>query len=126
MSVAFKEGLKIPPPAMNEIILSANQDIRQVTIRILNLNILLVGLFMCTSLSNVSLFGVCNSMHICIEFLTLFVQVLHNLSMWTAGEKNLTYDQAKKDSKNAKKDFKLVRKSRTPTEIPSIMQVLNS
>lgn len=62
MSVAFKEGLKIPPPAMNEIILSANQDIRQ---------------------------------------------VLHNLSMWTAGEKNLTYDQAKKDSKNAKKDFKL-------------------
>lgn len=35
--------------------------------------------------------------------------------MWTAGEKNLTYDQAKKDSKNAKKDFKLVRKSRTPT-----------
>lgn len=62
MSVAFKEGLKIPPPAMNEIILSANQDIRQ---------------------------------------------VLHNLSMWTAGEKNLTYEQAKKDSKSAKKDFKL-------------------
>ncbi|XP_053560024.1 replication factor C subunit 1 isoform X2 [Bombina bombina] len=30
MSVAFKEGLKIPPPAMNEIILGANQDIRQV------------------------------------------------------------------------------------------------
>ncbi|XP_057584405.1 replication factor C subunit 1 isoform X3 [Hippopotamus amphibius kiboko] len=29
MSVAFKEGLKIPPPAMNEIILGANQDIRQ-------------------------------------------------------------------------------------------------
>lgn len=46
MSVAFKEGLKIPPPAMNEIILSANQDIRQVTIRILNLNILFVCWFM--------------------------------------------------------------------------------
>ncbi|XP_072352688.1 replication factor C subunit 1 isoform X2 [Scyliorhinus torazame] len=30
MTVAFKEGLKIPPPAMNEIILAANQDIRQV------------------------------------------------------------------------------------------------
>lgn len=45
MSVAFKEGLKIPPPAMNEIILSANQDIRQVTIRILNLNILFVSWF---------------------------------------------------------------------------------
>ncbi|XP_061178272.1 replication factor C subunit 1-like [Saccostrea echinata] len=62
MSVAFKEGLKIPPPALNEIIMAANQDIRQ---------------------------------------------VLHNLLMWTAGEKSLTYDQAKKDSSNAKKDFKL-------------------
>ncbi|XP_029460987.1 replication factor C subunit 1 [Rhinatrema bivittatum] len=30
MSIAYKEGLKIPPPAMNEIILAANQDIRQV------------------------------------------------------------------------------------------------
>ncbi|XP_032883015.1 replication factor C subunit 1 isoform X1 [Amblyraja radiata] len=30
MTVAFKEGLKIPPPAMNEIILAASQDIRQV------------------------------------------------------------------------------------------------
>ena len=30
MSVAFKEGLKIPPPALNEIILGANQDVRQV------------------------------------------------------------------------------------------------
>lgn len=31
MSIAFKEGLKIPPPAMHEIILAANQDIRQVS-----------------------------------------------------------------------------------------------
>ncbi|XP_063166845.1 replication factor C subunit 1 [Candoia aspera] len=30
MSIAFKEGLKIPPPAMNELILAANHDIRQV------------------------------------------------------------------------------------------------
>ena len=30
MSLAFKEGLKIPPAALNDIILSANQDIRQV------------------------------------------------------------------------------------------------
>lgn len=30
MSIAFKEGLKIPPPAVNEIILASNQDIRQV------------------------------------------------------------------------------------------------
>ncbi|XP_037685534.1 replication factor C subunit 1 isoform X2 [Choloepus didactylus] len=62
MSIAFKEGLKIPPPAMNEIILGANQDIRQ---------------------------------------------VLHNLSMWCARSKALTYDQAKADSSRAKKDIKL-------------------
>ncbi|XP_019597488.2 replication factor C subunit 1 isoform X1 [Rhinolophus sinicus] len=62
LSVAFKEGLKIPPPAMNEIILGANQDIRQ---------------------------------------------VLHNLSMWCARSKALTYDQAKADSHRAKKDIKL-------------------
>ncbi|KAG8591697.1 hypothetical protein GDO81_000269 [Engystomops pustulosus] len=62
MSVAFKEGLKIPPPAMNEIILGANQDIRQ---------------------------------------------VLHNLSMWCASNKALTYDEAKSNANNAKKDIKM-------------------
>ena len=30
MKVAFREGLKIPPPAMEQIIIGANQDIRQV------------------------------------------------------------------------------------------------
>uniref|UniRef100_A0A4W5LNF3 Uncharacterized protein n=1 Tax=Hucho hucho TaxID=62062 RepID=A0A4W5LNF3_9TELE len=30
MSIAFKEGLKVPPPALNEMILASNQDIRQV------------------------------------------------------------------------------------------------
>ncbi|XP_075799530.1 replication factor C subunit 1 isoform X1 [Microtus pennsylvanicus] len=62
LSIAFKEGLKIPPPAMNEIILGANQDVRQ---------------------------------------------VLHNMSMWCAQSKALTYDQAKTDSQRAKKDIKL-------------------
>ncbi|KAM4854962.1 replication factor C subunit 1 [Thomomys bottae] len=62
MSIAYKEGLKIPPPAMNEIILGANQDIRQ---------------------------------------------VLHNLSMWCAQNKALTYDQAKANSHRAKKDIKM-------------------
>ncbi|XP_073502084.1 replication factor C subunit 1 isoform X2 [Phyllobates terribilis] len=62
MSVAFKEGLKIPPPAMNEVILGANQDIRQ---------------------------------------------VLHNLSMWCASRKALTYDEAKSNANNAKKDIKM-------------------
>ena len=32
MSIAFKEGLTVPPPAVNEIILAANQDIRQVNL----------------------------------------------------------------------------------------------
>ncbi|KFP18033.1 Replication factor C subunit 1, partial [Egretta garzetta] len=62
MSIAFKEGLKIPPPAMQEIILAANQDIRQ---------------------------------------------VLHNLNMWCAKDKSLTYDEAKMDGSRAKKDIKL-------------------
>ncbi|XP_043548803.1 replication factor C subunit 1 isoform X1 [Chiloscyllium plagiosum] len=62
MTVAFKEGLKIPPPAMNEIILAANQDIRQ---------------------------------------------VLHNLSMWCAENKTLTYDQAKENGSKTRKDTKL-------------------
>lgn len=30
MSLAFKEGVKIPPPALNEMISAANQDVRQV------------------------------------------------------------------------------------------------
>ncbi|XP_075276823.1 replication factor C subunit 1 isoform X1 [Opisthocomus hoazin] len=62
MSIAFKEGLKIPPPAMQEIILAANQDIRQ---------------------------------------------VLHNLNMWCAKDKSLTYDEAKTDASRAKKDIRL-------------------
>ena len=30
MSIAYKEGIKIPPPALNEMILASNQDVRQV------------------------------------------------------------------------------------------------
>ncbi|XP_048590170.1 replication factor C subunit 1 isoform X2 [Nematostella vectensis] len=62
MSIAYKEGIKIPPPAMDQIIQGANQDIRQ---------------------------------------------VLHNMSMWTATNKTLTYDQAKQEASNAQKDIKL-------------------
>ncbi|XP_069058165.1 replication factor C subunit 1 [Pleurodeles waltl] len=62
MTIAFKEGLKIPPPAMNEIILGANQDIRQ---------------------------------------------VLHNLSMWCARNKAMTYDEAKGNANSARKDIKM-------------------
>ncbi|CAC5383730.1 RFC1 [Mytilus coruscus] len=62
MSLAFKEGLKVPPPALNEIILASNQDIRQ---------------------------------------------VIHNLSMWSASDKTMTYEQTKKDADMAKKDLHL-------------------
>ncbi|XP_061763209.1 replication factor C subunit 1 isoform X4 [Nerophis ophidion] len=62
MSLAFKEGLKIPPPALNEIILASNQDIRQ---------------------------------------------VIHNLSMWSAKDKVMTYDQCKSDAASARKDMKM-------------------
>uniref|UniRef100_A0A8C3U455 Replication factor C subunit 1 n=1 Tax=Catharus ustulatus TaxID=91951 RepID=A0A8C3U455_CATUS len=42
MSIAFKEGLKIPPPAMQEIILAANQDIRQVIFLCIKIRLLLL------------------------------------------------------------------------------------
>ncbi|KAL7404027.1 hypothetical protein ABVT39_008669 [Epinephelus coioides] len=62
MSLAFKEGIKIPPPALNEIILASNQDVRQ---------------------------------------------VIHNLSMWSAKDKVMTYDQCKSDAASARKDMKM-------------------
>ncbi|XP_068448228.1 replication factor C subunit 1 [Clinocottus analis] len=62
MSLAFKEGIKIPPPALNEMILASNQDVRQ---------------------------------------------VIHNLSMWSAKDKVMTYDQCKSDATGARKDIKL-------------------
>ena len=36
------------------------------------------------------------------------MQVIHNMSMWSAKDKNLTYDQVKDDANKAKKDMKLV------------------
>ncbi|XP_068561564.1 replication factor C subunit 1 isoform X2 [Cebidichthys violaceus] len=62
MSLAFKEGIKIPPPALNEIILASNQDVRQ---------------------------------------------VIHNLSMWSAKDKVMTYDQCRSDAASARKDMKM-------------------
>nr|XP_046269466.1 replication factor C subunit 1 isoform X2 [Scatophagus argus] len=62
MSIAFKEGIKIPPPALQEIILASNQDVRQ---------------------------------------------VMHNLSMWSAKDKVMSYDQCKSDAAKARKDLKM-------------------
>ena len=37
------------------------------------------------------------------------LQVIHNLSMWTAADKAISYDQVKSDAQHAKKDIKMVR-----------------
>ena len=46
-----------------------------------------------------------------VELFVLIFQVLHNMSMWTAKEKSLSYDQAKADAANAQKDIKIVRRA---------------
>ncbi len=48
---------------------------------------------------------------ICFSLTLPFLKVIHNLSMWSAKDKNLTYDQLKEDAAKAKKDLKLVRVS---------------
>lgn len=45
-----------------------------------------------------------------VESFVLIFQVLYNMSMWTAKEKSLSYDQAKADAANAQKDIKIVRR----------------
>ncbi|XP_030830290.1 replication factor C subunit 1 isoform X1 [Strongylocentrotus purpuratus] len=62
MSIAYKEGLTVPPAALDGMIMAANQDVRQ---------------------------------------------VLHNLSMWSAGQKKMNAEQMNTDARNAKKDLKL-------------------
>ena len=43
-----------------------------------------------------------------IDFFFPVWQVLHNMSMWTAKEKSLNYDQAKAEAARAQKDVKMV------------------
>lgn len=43
------------------------------------------------------------------------VQCIHNMSMWTSGNKELSYDQAKEDAKKAQKDVRLVSQCATLT-----------
>ena len=47
MSVSFKEGLKIPAPVMDQIIVGANQDIRQVNLFIVRSHIRSLFLYSC-------------------------------------------------------------------------------
>lgn len=87
MSIAFKEGIKNLAPALNEIILASNQDVRQVRNRRDG-----ASTQMLPSLTTFS--GCCP-------------QVLHNLSMWTAKDKDVSYDQCKSDAAKARKDMKI-------------------
>lgn len=92
MSIAFKEGIRIPPPALNEIILASNQDVRQVK---KSKRQLITSLrWLCPVVTSLPLW--------------LFsLQVIHNLSMWSAKDKVMTYDQCKSDAASARKDMKL-------------------
>ncbi len=95
MSIAFKEGIKIPPPALNEMILASNQDVRQVKKRYTSHFIL------SSSLATLGL-----PLPPCWLFL-FFLQVIHNLSMWSAKDKVMTFDQCKSDAARARKDMKM-------------------
>ena len=47
-------------------------------------------------------------MLLCYRIVNFVLQVLHNLNMWCAKDKSLTYDEAKTDASRAKKDIRLV------------------
>lgn len=85
MSIAFKEGIHIRPPALHEIILASNQDVRQVKTK--------------RSRSR-------HGRRVTSSF-TTFPQVMHNLSMWSATDKVMSYDQCKSDAAKARKDMKM-------------------
>ena len=91
MSIAYKEGIKIPPPALNEIILASNQDVRQVKRQ----NILKVDSHCC------------HVFRLLTPRLLFCLQVIHNLSMWSSKDKLMTYDQCKSDAAKARKDMKM-------------------
>jgi DNA polymerase III delta prime subunit len=63
MSVCFKEGLKIDPQALREMIIASGQDVRQ---------------------------------------------VMHNLSLWSATNKQMNTEEVQKAARNAKKNSKMV------------------
>ena len=76
MSVVYKENIKITPAALEDLIVASAHDLRQ------------VGLpFYCISPS------------------ATHFQVLHNLSLWSAGSKAITSEQGKS---RIKKELKLV------------------
>lgn len=96
MSIAFKEGIKIPPPALNEMILASNQDVRQVKKHHKSWFI---------RRSSIATLGLPSHHAGCLIF--FFLQVIHNLSMWSAKDKVMTYDQCKSDASRARKDMKM-------------------
>ena len=54
------------------------------------------------------------------------VQCIHNMSMWTSGSKELSYDQAKEDAKKAQKDVRLVSQCATLTLLALTLHCLHS
>lgn len=84
MSIAYKEGITNLSPALNEIIQASNRDVRQVK-------------------------RSCHSTDVAFtdHLLISPLQVLHNLCMWTAKDKVMSYDQCKSDAARARKDMKI-------------------
>ena len=76
MSVVYKEGIKITAAALEDLIVASAHDLRQ------------VGFPLC-----------------CIIPSPAHFQVLHNLSLWSAGSKAITSEQGKS---RIKKELKLV------------------
>ncbi len=64
MSVCYKEGIKIDPSSLMEMVVASGQDVRQ---------------------------------------------VIHNLSLWGAGDKTLSAETAKESARNTQKHSKKVR-----------------
>ena len=79
MSVVYKENIKITPAALEDLIVASAHDLRQVS---LSIN------FHCSNLLSHTHF-----------------QVLHNLSLWSAGSKAITSEQGEN---RIKKEMKLV------------------
>lgn len=103
MSVAFKEGVKVSPEALQDVIVATNQDIRQVNF---------TSVYFYFSLSVLP--NIIKNQNPCIVHelnlwcLWNYLQVLHSLSMWSAKAKNLTSDQAKQDIGRGIKHIKKV------------------
>lgn len=81
---------------MEQIIVGANQDIRQVSSVFFNINFYAWEVFLT------------KSDEACVSFNIVFAQVLHNLQMWSSTKSSLTYDEAKEEASKSQKNIKIV------------------